>query len=181
MARKPHLRYRNTHSSAKRVFQSSASPFGTGVKPCLHIRPAALRSLISQYTLLQKLYQLKQVAVQLQCTVFSCHSRGVCRASKSKIHAILYPGCTTPYRTYKGRLLQRCVLRVWERGAQCRETASSAPPFSVRTERGPLGTVLASSFSIARARKSFMGSQAGPGESIGAGVLKLTGTAGVVK
>ena len=59
-ARKPYLRYRNTHSSAKRVFQSSASPFGTGVKPCLHIKPAPLHFLISQYSLLDALLMLKQ-------------------------------------------------------------------------------------------------------------------------
>ena len=176
MARMPHLRYRNTHSSAKRVFQSSASPFGTGVKPCLHIRPATLQTLISQYTLLNTLYQLKRLAAAVQSAFAATLEEHAVhlRVKAAEIHASVSSACCyvgwqgVPQHTRSQSPAFWCICcSLPKKGAQCRETASSAPPFSVRTERGPLGTALGSSFSIARARKSFIGSQAGPGESSG--------------
>ena len=71
------------------------SPFGTGVKPCLHIRPATLQTLISQYTLLNTLYQLKRLAAAVQSAFAATLEEHAVhlRVKAAEIHASVSSAC----------------------------------------------------------------------------------------
>ena len=152
-----HLQYWNTHSSAKRAFQSSASSFGMAVNPCLHIRPVLLRALFKRAIAYSSANpHLLQHTGLLQGRSWCICRGGICRGACSAQRAMsaaswpeaLLIGCTTTLLAKQVWLLQCEALLLPDAGAQCRETASSAPPSSVCTERGPRGTILASRFSI---------------------------------